>query len=84
MRYRALGATGVPVSTSVAQLALAWVLRDPVVTCALVGPKRPAQMAEAMAAADLELSDAEIAAMDRLVDGNEPPLGAFDARKSRE
>lgn len=70
--------------TSVAQMALAWVLRDPVVTCALVGPKRPAQMAEAVAAADLELSDDEIGAMDRLADGNEPALGAFDARKSPE
>ena len=69
--------------TSVAKMALAWVLRDPVVTCALVGPKRPTQMAEAVAAADMELSDDEIAAMDRLADGNEPALGAFDARKSR-
>ena len=67
---------------TVAQLALAWVLRDPVVTCALVGPKRPAQMTEAVAAAELELSDEEIGAMDRLADGNEPPLGAFDARRS--
>jgi aryl-alcohol dehydrogenase-like predicted oxidoreductase len=71
-------ATGVTVT----QLAIAWVLRDPVVTCALVGPKRPDQMREAMAATELELSDEEVAAMSRLADGNEPPLGAFDAGKA--
>ncbi len=66
---------------TVAQLAIAWVLRDPVVSCALVGPKRPDQVEEAIGAADIELSDAEVAAMGRLADGNEPPFGAFDRRR---
>ena len=65
---------------TVAQMALAWVLRDAVLTTALVGPKRPEQMAEAVAAGDLVLTNEEVAAMDRAADGNEPPLGAFDAR----
>ncbi len=66
---------------TVAQLAIAWVLRDPVVSCALVGPKRQDQVEEAIGAAEVELSDAEVAAMGRLADGNEPPLGAFDRRR---
>lgn len=66
---------------TVAQLAIAWVLRDPVVSCALVGPKRPAQVEEAVKAAEIELSDAEVAALGQLADGNEPPIGAFDRRR---
>lgn len=65
---------------TVAQMAIAWVLRDPIVSCALVGPKRPAQVEETIGAAEIELSDVEVAAMGRLADGNEPPLGAFDRR----
>ncbi len=42
------------------QLALAWVLRDPTVTCALAGAKSPEQVAEQAKAAELRLDDPTI------------------------
>ena len=47
-----------------AQLALAWVLRSPYVTSAIVGASRPEQVRENAAAADVELSDDLVAAVD--------------------
>jgi aryl-alcohol dehydrogenase-like predicted oxidoreductase len=47
-----------------AQLALAWVLRSPYVTSAIVGASRPEQVRENAAAADVELSDDVVAAVD--------------------
>lgn len=44
---------------SLAELAIAWVLRRPEVTSAIVGGRRPSQVAEIVAAADWQLSDAE-------------------------
>jgi 1-deoxyxylulose-5-phosphate synthase len=41
-----------------ATLALAWLLRHPDVTAVVVGPRRPEQLRAALAALDLELSDA--------------------------
>jgi aryl-alcohol dehydrogenase-like predicted oxidoreductase len=43
----------VPSGASLAQLALRWILEFPAVTCAIPGAKRPAQVAENLAAADL-------------------------------
>jgi len=45
-------------------LAIAWVLRDPVVTAAIVGARRPGQLREIRAAADFRLSPEEIAAIE--------------------
>jgi 1-deoxyxylulose-5-phosphate synthase len=42
-----------------ATLALAWVLSHPLVTAAVVGPRRPQHLEPARAALELELSDAE-------------------------
>jgi aryl-alcohol dehydrogenase-like predicted oxidoreductase len=42
-----------PVGISMAQLALRWISMDPAVTCAIPGAKRPAQVEENVAAADL-------------------------------
>jgi len=42
-----------------AQVALAWVLRNEVVTAPIVGATKPAHLADALAAVDVELSDAE-------------------------
>ncbi len=42
---------------SVAQLAIAWVLRRPEVTAAIVGARRPSQIEETIAAGDWALSD---------------------------
>jgi aryl-alcohol dehydrogenase-like predicted oxidoreductase len=43
----------VPKNVALAQLALRWILEFPAVTCAIPGAKRPAQVAENIAAPDL-------------------------------
>ena len=43
----------VPEGATLAQLALRWILEFPAVTCAIPGAKRPAQVAENIAASDL-------------------------------
>ena len=51
---------------SLAQMAVAWVLRDPRVTSALIGASRWSQIAEALAALDnLAFDDQELAEIDR-------------------
>ena len=42
-------------------VAIAWVLRDPAVTAAIVGARRPGQLREISAAADFRLAPEEIA-----------------------
>jgi aryl-alcohol dehydrogenase-like predicted oxidoreductase len=42
-----------PADTTMAQLALRWILMNPAVTCAIPGAKRPAQVAENIAASNL-------------------------------
>lgn len=49
---------------SVAQVALAWLLQRPEVTSIIVGAKRPDQLADNLAAAQLRLSTDEVAALD--------------------
>jgi len=44
-----------------AQVALAWVLRNPVVTAPLIGATKPHHLADAVAAMELDLSDGEAA-----------------------
>ncbi|SDP92859.1 aldo/keto reductase [Lentzea jiangxiensis] len=43
-----------------AQVALAWLLRNPVVTAPIVGVTKPAQLDDAVGALDFELTDAEV------------------------
>ena len=43
-----------PKNATLAQLALRWILEFPAVTCAIPGAKRPAQVAENIAASDLQ------------------------------
>jgi aryl-alcohol dehydrogenase-like predicted oxidoreductase len=50
--------------TSMAQVALAWLLQRPEVTSIIAGAKRPDQLADNLAAAELQLSADEIAALD--------------------
>lgn len=53
-------ARGVPM----AQVALAWVLRQPVVTAPIVGATKQHHLADAVAALEIELTDAEVAALE--------------------
>jgi aryl-alcohol dehydrogenase-like predicted oxidoreductase len=52
---------------TMAQLALAWVLRRDEVACAIVGASRPEQVEENAAAAGIELDDATLQAIDEAV-----------------
>ncbi|MFZ0161371.1 MAG: aldo/keto reductase [Kineosporiaceae bacterium] len=51
---------GVPM----AQVALAWVLRNPVVTAPIVGATKPHHLTDAVAALDLTLTDDEVTALE--------------------
>ena len=53
---------------SLAQLALAWTLREPVVTTALIGASRPEQIDDAAGALRAgPLSDAELSAIEAIL-----------------
>jgi aryl-alcohol dehydrogenase-like predicted oxidoreductase len=47
-----------------AQVGLAWVLNNPVVTAPIVGATKPHHLPDAVAALDVELTDAEIQALE--------------------
>lgn len=47
-----------------AQVALAWLLAKPGITAPIIGATKPAHIADAVAAVDLRLTDAEIAALE--------------------
>ena len=59
---------------TVAQLAIAWVLRRPEVTAAIVGARRPSQIEETVLAGNWVLSGEDISAIDRLIDKRERAL----------
>jgi aryl-alcohol dehydrogenase-like predicted oxidoreductase len=54
---------------TMAQLAIAWVLREPNVASAIVGASRPAQVEDNAAASGIELDDETLAAIDEAVGG---------------
>ncbi len=65
----------VPKNTSLAQLALRWILQFPAVTCAIPGAKRPGQVAENIAASDLKpLSPAAMKRIKAIYDTRIKPL----------
>jgi aryl-alcohol dehydrogenase-like predicted oxidoreductase len=61
---------------SIAQLAIAWTLRRPEVTSAIVGARRPEQLEETLAAADWQLDRLELAQIERLHTQREQVLRA--------
>ena len=67
-RVRALGEIAAERGQTLAQMALAWVLRDPRVTSALVGASSVAQLEDNVAALErLDFAPEELARIDRLV-----------------
>src|ERR1700754_3957384 len=54
-------ARGVPM----AQIAMAWVLKNPVVTAPIVGPTKPHHLSDAVAALDIELTADEVSALEQ-------------------
>lgn len=60
---------------TVAQLAIAWVLRRPEVTAAIVGARHPSQIEETAAAGDWRLSAEELAEIDALLEKRAQRLG---------
>jgi aryl-alcohol dehydrogenase-like predicted oxidoreductase len=51
-------------NVSVAQIALAWLLHQPVVTTVIVGAKKPEQLADNIAATEVRLTAEELASLD--------------------
>jgi aryl-alcohol dehydrogenase-like predicted oxidoreductase len=51
---------------SIARVALAWVLHQPAVTSVIVGAKTQEQLADNLAASELQLSDLDLAALDEV------------------
>ena len=49
------------------QLAIAWLLRDPAVTCVLVGAKNPEQAGEHLGAVGVDFADDELARIDAIL-----------------
>lgn len=65
---KALDALAQARGQSLAQMALAWVLRQPAVTSALVGASKPEQIADSVAAAKkLSFSSAELSQIDQIL-----------------
>ena len=65
----------VPSGASLAQFALRWILEFPAVTCAIPGAKRPAQVADNIAASDLPpLPKASLKKISNLYEGQIKPL----------
>ena len=61
---------------TVAQLSIAWVLRRPEVTGAILGARRPSQIQETIAAADWNLSDEDLAEIELLLEERKRRLPA--------
>jgi aryl-alcohol dehydrogenase-like predicted oxidoreductase len=65
----------VPAGMTMAQFALRWILTFDAVTCAIPGAKRPGQVEDNVASADLPaLSDATMQAVDQLYQARIRPL----------
>lgn len=69
---------------AVAAIALAWLLHQPVVSSVIVGARRPDQLAQNLAASDVELSVEELATLDAIgVLEQEYPAWALTSQNHR-
>lgn len=62
-----------------AQLAIAWVLRRPEVTSAIVGARNPRQIEETAPAGDWQLSDSQLVAVDMLLERHAEAIARINA-----
>ncbi|MDQ6660885.1 MAG: aldo/keto reductase [Chloroflexota bacterium] len=62
-----LNEIGYPHSLTSGQVAISWTLRNPAVTGAIVGARRPRQIEEVISAAEYRLSDSELAQIEKFL-----------------
>jgi aryl-alcohol dehydrogenase-like predicted oxidoreductase len=60
---------------SVSRLAIAWALANPAVQVAIVGARSPRHISDSVAAAELSLSEADLAEIDRIMTGSAAMAG---------
>jgi aryl-alcohol dehydrogenase-like predicted oxidoreductase len=60
---------------TVSQLAIAWTLANPAVHVAIVGARQPHHVKDSLAAADVSLSEADLAAIDKIMAPATPVAG---------
>lgn len=65
-----LGSIGYLHTRSAGEVAIAWVLRQPAVTGAIVGARRPQQINDIIGAAEFRLTESELAQIDRFFQEN--------------
>src|SRR5438270_9477350 len=63
----ALGRLAEEAGISMIEMALAWVIRHPAVTAAIIGPRTMEQLESQIGAADVQLSDAVLDRIDEIV-----------------
>jgi aryl-alcohol dehydrogenase-like predicted oxidoreductase len=61
---------GFPYNRSTGEVAIAWTLRHPAVTGAIVGARRPEQIADLVGAAEFRLSESELAQIEKFLQEN--------------
>src|SRR5579862_9066835 len=71
-----LGNVAKDLGISTAQLALAWVLREPNVASAIIGASRPQQVEDNAAASGVDLDGATLARIDEILEGSVVYAGA--------
>jgi aryl-alcohol dehydrogenase-like predicted oxidoreductase len=74
---RLRGEVAAPRGVPVSQVALAWVLRNPVVSTALVGARTPAEVEANLVGAALRLTDAEVGRIDDVMRGAAGTIRTF-------
>ncbi len=75
-RIQAAADYAAALGVTLAELALAWALTDPMVSAIIVGPRRPEQLAPAIAALDLPLTAAQREDLVQLVSPPDPARSA--------
>jgi hypothetical protein len=72
---RALEELAAEAGMTVSQLAIAWTLANPAVHVAIVGARQPDHVQDSLAAADITLSNTDLAAIDKIMASATPVAG---------